>query len=90
MLEWGDGGRDGAETLRRGPSDQAAIRTYEATGPDVGKSDGSRGLPSATDLNAPAIVFDGFLDGIVCVGETHELKPDGVDERNPACLDDVH
>jgi len=40
-------------------------------------------------LDAPAVVFDGFFDGVVFFGETHQLEADGVDEGFPTGVDDV-
>src|SRR5580700_3336987 len=40
-------------------------------------------------LYAPAVVFDGFSDGLVLLGEAHQFEPDGVDQCGPTGFDDV-
>src|ERR1035438_4433464 len=45
--------------------------------------------PYATGLHAPAVVFDGFFDGVVLFGEAHQLQADGIDEGFPTGVDDV-
>src|ERR1019366_4441179 len=44
--------------------------------------------PYAT-LDAPAVVFDGFFDGVVFFGEAHQFQADGVDEGFPTGVNDV-
>src|ERR1035441_2965980 len=46
-------------------------------------------VPCRHSLHAPAVVFDGFFDGVVLFGETHELQADGIDEGFPTGVDDV-
>src|ERR1039457_7390620 len=46
--------------------------------------------PYATGrADSPAVVFDGFFDGVVLFGEAHQLQADGVDEGFPTGVDDV-
>src|ERR1017187_6106712 len=46
--------------------------------------------PYATGRSdSPAVVFDGFFDGVVLFGEAHQLQADGVDEGFPTGVDDV-
>src|ERR1035438_1901081 len=40
-------------------------------------------------LHSPAVVLDGFFDGAVLFGKTHELQADGIDEGFPTGVDDV-
>jgi hypothetical protein len=34
--------------------------------------------------DAPAVVLDGFFNGLILIREAHELQADGIDERVPA------
>ena len=46
---------------------------------------GARGVRS----DAPAVVFDGLFDGVVLLGEAHQLQADGVYQGLPTGFDDV-
>ncbi len=45
--------------------------------------------PDAYRSDAPAVVFHGLLDGVVLLGEAHQLQADGVYQGLPTGLDDV-
>src|ERR1700722_2075433 len=48
-----------------------------------------RYLSQSSNLNAPAIVFDCLLDGVVLLGKPHQLQADGVHQSVPTCNYDV-